>query len=85
MTAGQRRRELGGPGVKRVYNLGILLIGIVATGWILWTLGLATLAASRALNADISNATSSVSLYFTLASRADWPLRGRADDLTKHG
>jgi hypothetical protein len=84
MTADQRRRELGGSGVRRVYNLGILLVGIVATGWILWIVGVATLAASRALNADISNATSSVSLYFTLASRADWPLRGKADDLTKH-
>jgi len=84
MTADQTRRELRGPGVGRIYNLGILLVGIVATGWTLWTVGLATLAASRAWNADISNATSSVSDYFTLASRADWSLRGKADDWTKH-
>jgi hypothetical protein len=84
MTAGQRRRELGGPGVRRVYNLGILLVGIVATGWIFWTVGLVTLAANRALNANISNATSGVSLYFTLTLNAGWSPRGKADDLTKH-
>jgi hypothetical protein len=67
-----------------VYYLGILLVGIVATRWILWTVGLATLAASRALNADFSKTTSRLSGYFTLASKADWSLRGKADDLTKH-
>jgi hypothetical protein len=35
--------------MKRHYQIGLLLAGVAVTGWILWTVGLATLASNLSM------------------------------------